>query len=263
MRGYAAVLSARFRTLIQYRAAALAGFGTQLFWGLLRMMIFTAFYGMNQKVYPLSREDTITYIWLGQAMLQLLPWSIDSDVRTMVRTGSVAYELLRPLDLYSLWYMRSLAARTAPTLLRCVPMFVVAGLFFGLRPPPSPACGIAWILTTAGALLLGCAIATLMSVTIVWTVSGEGIVRLVPPAVYILSGMLIPLPLLPQSLQPVLNFLPFRGLMDTPFRMYLGHIPPSQLPLILGHQLAWTAVLIALGRWMMARSVRHLVVQGG
>jgi ABC-2 type transport system permease protein len=263
MRGYTAILSARFRTLLQYRAAALAGFGTQFFWGLLRMMIFTAFYGLSRKTYPLSRDDTITYIWLGQATLQLLPWSIDAEVRTMVRTGTVAYELLRPLDLYTIWYVRSLAARAAPTLLRCVPMFVVAGLFFGLRPPASPASAIAWMLTTLGALLLGCSLTTLMSVTMVRTVSGEGLARLIPPLVYTLSGLLIPLPLLPQWMQPVMNFLPFRGLMDTPFRLYMGHIPPAQLPFILGHQLAWTAALILLGRRILSQSVRHLVVQGG
>src|SRR5439155_7931799 len=131
-------------------------------------------------------------------------------------------------------------------LLRCVPMFIVAGLFFGLRPPPTFASGMAWVVTTGGALLLGCAIATLMSITLVWTVSGAGIVRLVPAFVYTLSGMLIPLPLLPQWMQPILNFLPFRGLMDTPFRLYLGHIPPTQLPFILGHQLAWPLARIIL-----------------
>ena len=36
MRPYWAVLSARFRMLLQYRAAALAGLGTQVFWGLIR-----------------------------------------------------------------------------------------------------------------------------------------------------------------------------------------------------------------------------------
>ena len=32
---YRAVVSARFRTLLQYRAAALAGLWTQVFWGLV------------------------------------------------------------------------------------------------------------------------------------------------------------------------------------------------------------------------------------
>ena len=40
MRPYWAVFSARFRVLLQYRVAALAGCGTQLFWGLIRMMSF-------------------------------------------------------------------------------------------------------------------------------------------------------------------------------------------------------------------------------
>jgi len=44
MQPYLAILSARFRTLLQYRVAGLAGIGTQLFWGLIRVMIFDAFY---------------------------------------------------------------------------------------------------------------------------------------------------------------------------------------------------------------------------
>jgi ABC-2 type transport system permease protein len=251
MTPYFAVLGARFRMLMQYRAAALAGFGTQFFWGLIRMMIFQAFYDSSRAPQPLNRAEVVTYIWLGQAMLMLLPWDIDRDIRAMVRSGTVAYELLRPVDLYGLWYMRAIAARTAPTLLRCLPLFAVAGLFFGLKPPPSAAAGAAWLLTT------------LLSVTLVYTIAGEGVARFVQPLVYTLSGMLIPLSLLPPWLQPLLNILPFRGLVDTPFRCWLGQIPLDQIAPFLAHQLVWTAVFIACGRLMLARSIRRLVVQGG
>ena len=44
MRPYAAVLSANVRTLLQYRAAAIAGFTTQIFWGFIRVMISQAFF---------------------------------------------------------------------------------------------------------------------------------------------------------------------------------------------------------------------------
>src|SRR6266545_1976080 len=98
---YLAVFSARFRMLLQYRAAAAAGFGTQLFWGLIRMMIFGGFYHSTTLAQP------ITYVWLGQATLGLLLFGVDNDVRAMIRNGTVAYELLRPLDLYSLWYWRA------------------------------------------------------------------------------------------------------------------------------------------------------------
>ena len=89
MKPYLSLLSARFRVLLQYRAAAIAGFGTQLFWGLIRMMIFQSFYDSSSAPQPLNRADAVTYIWLGQAMLHLLPWNLDPDIRGMVRNGTV------------------------------------------------------------------------------------------------------------------------------------------------------------------------------
>lgn len=262
-RGYRAVLSAQFRTLLQYRAAALAGMSTQLFWGLIRVMIFDAFYHSATQAQPIDKVQIVTYIWLGQAMLGVLPWGVDAEIRGMINTGSVAYELLRPLDLYSLWYSRAMAARTAPTLLRSIPLFVLAGLFFGLQAPPSVLCGLGWILTTCGAILLASAITTLVNISLLWTISGDGMMRLVPTLVYVFSGLLVPLPLLPDGLRAFLEFLPFRGIVDAPFRVYLGHIPPAQVGFAFGHQMAWTLALVLLGRLLLARGTRRLVVQGG
>ncbi len=69
---------------------------------------------------------------------------------------------------------------------------------------------------------------TLMTMSLLWTIAGDGINRLISAALFLFSGMVVPLPLFPDWLQPVLNALPFRGLADTPFRIYMGHIPPEQ-----------------------------------
>jgi ABC-2 type transport system permease protein len=260
---YSAVLGARFRTLLQYRAAALAGIGTQFFWGFILVMAYEAFYRTAQGPQPMTYPEVATYVWLGQAFLAMLPWNIDRDIRDMIRNGTVAYELLRPLDLYGLWYARALAMRTAPTLLRAVPLLVVTLLLGEMRPPPSLAAAGAWLLAQGGALLLSCAISNLMAISLFWTLSGDGVAQLVPVLVVVLSGTEVPLPLFPAWAQPALNFLPFRGLVDTPFRFYLGHLPPEQILPLLLHQLAWTAALVGLGRWLLSRGVRRLVVQGG
>jgi ABC-2 type transport system permease protein len=263
MRPYWSVVKARFRMLLQYRAAALAGFGTQLFWGLIRVMIFDAFYRSSHVPQPMSYDQVVTYLWLVQAMLMLQPWGIDWEIRQMVRSGTVAYELARPVNLYWFWFSRNLALRTAPALLRATPMFVVAGLFLGLRPPASLAAAASWAVAVAGAVAIGCALTTLMSISMLWTISGEGIARLVGTCAMIFSGMIVPLPLFPDWAQPILNVLPFRGLMDIPFRLYIGHVPAGQVFPWLGHQLAWSAALVLLGRWVLSRGVRRLVVQGG
>ncbi|MBM4084790.1 MAG: hypothetical protein FJ272_08380 [Planctomycetes bacterium] len=263
MKPYWAVLSGRYRVLLQYRAAALAGFATQLFWGVMRVMIFTAFYLSSTTPPPMTLPEIITYVWLGQALLLLLPWGWDTEVAQAIRTGNVAYELVRPVDLYWLWYCRAVAMRTAPALLRAFPMFVVAGLFFGLAAPASWTSAGAFAAATLGALLLSAAITAFLNISLFWTISGEGIIRLVPAGVMLLSGIIVPLPFFPDWAQPVLNALPFRGIMDVPFRLYMGHIPPQHAPALVAHQLAWTAAIVLLGRWTLARGLRRVVVQGG
>jgi ABC-2 type transport system permease protein len=261
--GYVAIFSARFRTLLQYRAAAIAGLTTQVFWGFIRVMIFTAFYASSSETQPLSVSQVITYTWLSQAMFRMLPWGVDPELRSMIGSGSVAYEMLRPLNVYTLWLTRGLANHAAPTLLRAVPMLPAALLLFGMQPPASAAAFAAWLASLCAALLLSATISTLMAILMLWTISGEGIGRLMMIAMGVLSGMFIPLPLFPDWAQGVLAVLPFRGLVDIPHRLYMGDLPPSALPGLLLFQGGWILAYMAAGRWLLAMGSKRLVVQGG
>lgn len=271
IRPYLAILSARFRMMLQYRAAAVAGLWTQFFFGITLIMIYEAFYRSSSVTQPITLAQVVSYVWLGQALLAMLPWNADSEIRAMVRNGAVAYELCRPLDLYNLWYARALAWRTAPTILRAVPMTVVAALLlpligleeWRLAPPPTLASAGAFSLTLACALFLGCALTTLMNISLIWTISGDGIVIMMTATVTFLSGMIIPLPLFPDWAQSALRWLPFAGLIDLPFRVYTGNIAPSDVVPVLFRQALWTAALVLLGRWLLARGMRAIVVQGG
>lgn len=262
MKPYAALMTARFRVLLQYRAAAAAGFTTQLFFGFIMVMAFGAFYRSTSAPQPISYAQVVTYVWLGQALFAMLP-NIDAEVRDTIRNGYVVYELLRPVDLYGAWFSRTLALRMAPTLLRAIPMAVVAGLFLGLSRPASMASGSMFVLALAGALLLGCAISTLANITLLWTIGGEGIVSILPVLVWFLSGMNIPLPLLPRAVERTLWVLPFRGLVDTPLRIYSGNIGPAMAWGAVAHQLVWTVALVLAGRALLQRALRRLEIQGG
>ncbi len=262
-RPYAAILSARLRTQLQYRAAALAGAFTQLFWGMMLVMIYSAFFRSAPGQQPMSYQQVVVYVWLGQAMLLVVPWSLDPEIRAMLRSGTVVYELLRPVDLYTLWYCRDLARRVASASLRALPIFAIAGVFLGLSAPPSWASAAAWLLTTIGACLLSTALCTLVCASMLWTISGEGVATLVFSLAMLLSGLQVPLPLLPAWAQRVVSFLPFSSLVDVPARFYIGHLPPNQLLPRLAVQMGWTAALVFAGRLLIARGVRRLVVQGG
>jgi ABC-2 type transport system permease protein len=271
VRSYRAVIDARFRTLLQYRAAAIAGVFTQLFFGLVLIMVYEAFYRSSDVAKPMTFAQVATYVWLGQALLAMLPWNVDLDIRTMVRSGAVAYELCRPVDLYGLWYARAIAQRTAPTLLRVVPMVIIAAFIlplvgldeWRLAAPADAAAGAGFAVALLLAVALSCAITTLIHATLLWTIAGEGVVAMAATVVAFGSGMIVPLPLFPDWLQKILAYLPFAGVVDLPFRVYNGDIPTSDLAFVLARQLAWTLLLVATGRLVLSRGMRRIVVQGG
>lgn len=263
MNAYRAILRSRFLTLLHYRAAAIAGVGTQLFFGLVRVMIYDGFYRSSSMYQPMNSEQVTTYIWLGQAMLMLAMLDVDKEVASMIRTGNVVYEMTRPLDLYTVWFTRALSGRAAPLMMRAIPIFIIAGLFLGLEPPVSISAGVLFTVSELNALLLAATLVALMTISLLWTISGEGIYRLAAPMIFFFSGLVIPLPLFPDWMQQMIAVLPFRGLIDTPFRIYLGILTGTSAVTALAHQAVWTIALMLVGRMILARHVRRLVAQGG
>jgi len=262
VRAYTSIFASRVQILLQYRAVALAGIATQVFWGLVRTMIFDAFY-RGSGAQPLTHDQSITYVWLGQAMLVLTMMNTDAEIAAMIRTGNVAYEMVRPLDLYNLWFIRAFSGRAVPMLMRGLPIFAIAALFFGLTAPASIGAGALFLASTLGALLTAASIIALLTISMLWTISGEGISRLAPGLVFVFSGIIVPLPFLPSWLQRISNLMPFRGLIDTPLRIYLGQLHGSEAIVALMLQCGWLIALIAIGRAVMSRGLRRLEAQGG
>jgi ABC-2 type transport system permease protein len=270
-KSYVALFGARFRTLLQYRAAALAGVFTQLAFGVVFLSVYEAFYASTERPQPMAFAEVVSYVWLVQALFALLPWNIDGEARDRIRTGAVVYDLTRPVDLYATWFVRAMAWRMAPTILRAVPVAFMAMVVlpltgfeeWRLAPPPTLGAGAVFALALGCTLLLSGALTTLVNVSMLWTISIDGAATVFTLLVTLLSGMLVPLPLFPDWAQPVLMALPFAGLADVPFRIYSGDIGVSQAPAVLLRQVVWIGVLVLFGRWLMARGMRRLVAQGG
>ncbi|MBN2659384.1 MAG: ABC-2 family transporter protein [Spirochaetales bacterium] len=271
MSPYSAVLKANFQVQLQYRAAAWAGIGTQLFFGFIKVMIFTGFFQSSVRHQPMDFSQVIDYLWLGQALLLILPFRVDREITGLIRTGNLAYELSRPVDLYLFWYFRALAVRLGSVFLRALPMIVFTVFLFpligleniALKPPPSLEVFLLFTLSLWGAFFLAASLSVLMSITALWTISTEGVDQFLPSLIWIFSGIIIPLPFFPESLQIVFRFLPFRGLLDIPFRIYNGGLAGPAVLESMAVQFFWIVALVLLGRIMLKRGLQRLIIQGG
>jgi len=271
MRPYFAIFAARFLMMLQYRAAALAGIATQFWFGAIMIMALSAFYTGAHGSVSITLAQAITYIWLGQAFLGLLPWNVDPEIALMMRTGNVAYERLRPVDTYFYWFTRAMAWRAAATLLRSLPLLFVTSVLFeylglgawSLRPPASLDALVLFVFSMAAVVFLSSAITTLLNISVVWTVSGQGINVITNSLVLILSGMVIPLPLFPDWAQLLLLLQPLAGLVDIPYRIYVAHLSAGAAIAGIALQISWTVLFIVLGRLLLTHTMRRIQIQGG
>lgn len=263
MRPYWALFSAQLQEALQYRVAALAGLGTQVFWGVIRVMIFEAFYLSATTAMPIQLAQVVTYVWLGQCFFRMLPSWPEKDAAQKIRDGNVAYELVRPLDLFWFWYTRGLASLVGPVILRAPPMFLIAYLFLGMKGPASFLYGLFWAASLLLAFFVSAGIITLLSFSLFWTISGEGLSRLIPVLSWLASGSLLPLVFFPEWLRAIVEFLPFSACLDTPAQIYVGQYPIEEVPWLLARQLFWVVLLIGCGRLVLSRGLGRVVIQGG
>jgi ABC-2 type transport system permease protein len=271
LRPYLAILAARFLMMLQYRAAALAGIVTQFWWGAIMVTALAAFYASGRGAPPITLAQAITYTWLGQAFLGLLPWNVDPEIAAMMRSGNLAYERLRPVDTYFYWFTRAMAWRAAGTLLRSIPLLAITGMLFpvlglgdwALQAPPTFQALALFTVSMIAVLFLSAAITTLLNVSVVLTLTDQGLNTVTNSLVIILSGMVIPLPLFPGWAHAFLFLQPFAGLVDIPYRIYFADLTGASAVAGITVQVLWTVLLIVAGRVLMARTMRRVQVQGG
>ena len=153
--------------------------------------------------FPMEFQDLATYIWLQEALLVLfMAWSFDNEIFESITSGSVAYELCRPCDIYSMWFVKNVAMRLARVSLRCVPILLLAAFLpapYGLTLPDSPAAAVLFLLSLIAGFALAIAFVMLIYISAFYTISSTGIRILSASVVEFFSGALIPIPFYPDG----------------------------------------------------------------
>ena len=263
MRAYLSAFRMRRRMEMQYREAVLGGVICQMFFGLILIAVYRALYA--GKPQPMPFRNIASYVWLQQAFFRMLLAS-DPDLTDKIRTGSIAYDLCRPLSLYGFYYVRIAAQKLTGSLLRAAPMLVFALLLpegWGLSAPAS----LPGLLLAAAGLMLGLmCVSALENITMGFTMrtlDSRGMQAMLNLLMMTFSGNILPLTLFPDSWQRVITLLPYAQLLDAPIRLYTGEALPAEAPRMLLIQAVWTLALAGLGILFWQRNQRRIEIQGG
>ena len=267
MKMYISYFKLRFITNLQYRADALAGIATQIFFGLIFTMIYIAFYESGGNNIPLKLQETITYVWLQQAFFALIfPYEKDQELLNIISNGNLAYELIRPQNFYFKWYIKMLSKRLVAVLLRFTPLIILAISLpypFHLSTPYSINNFIMFIVALTLGFFLVTSLNLLMHILTMFALDEKGTMTTYNVIAEIFMGGTIPIPFFPTWLKPIAEFLPFRFIGDFPFRIYSNSIPLQEGYILIIGSIIWIIITILLGYLISRVSLRKAVIQGG
>ena len=254
-----------YRRYAAYPAATAAGLFTNVFFGFLLAYILLAVYDVREEVGGYDAADAVTYVWLTQGLLSVVASFGPSwyELSLRVRSGNVATDLQRPLDLQRLLLAQDLGRAAYMLLYRAVPPFLLGALVFDVVAPASALRWMAFALSVCLAVVVSFAIRFLVNLMSFWLLDYRGPTMLAMVVSHLLSGLIIPLAFFPDPFGEIARILPFASMLMLPIDIFVGAASGVEIAAVLALQSFWGVVLLGAGRAALAGGTRKLVVQGG
>ena len=223
------------KTQMAYKGAFYLFIFISTFSSFISYFLWSAIYGSSQNAIlgGLCRDEMTVYIFMVYVTSSVVSISISEWVSEDVVKGTVAMQLIKPID-----YRLSLIARA---LGQMVYRFILPAVFIwvGLELYKFFVLGLSFTpIANVALYILSC----LMS---------------------FLTGQLIPLSFFPEVIQRIFDFLPFSSMIYAPVMIYLGKYQGAELAWVLLRQGAWVLILYGIGTLIWRRVTKRLVVLGG
>jgi ABC-2 type transport system permease protein len=251
-----------WRRYAAYPWATAAGMFTNTIFGFLQAYILLAVYHHRSDVGGYDAADTVTYVWLTQAMIMTVYVFGWYELALRIREGSIATDLARPLDPQRYWLAFDLGRAPYHFLFRGLPPFVVGAFFFHYHYP-APLDLLAFLLSLTIAVVVSFGFRFLYNSAAFWLLDYRGVLTIAVTLTMFFSGMGMPIRFFPEWLRLVAYALPWASILQTPVDIWLGKRHGLDLVAFLALQAFWALVLLALGRIALRRGTRKLVIQGG
>ncbi|HEY7489126.1 MAG TPA: ABC-2 family transporter protein [Streptosporangiaceae bacterium] len=256
------------RRYAAYRVGALSEAVTNTVFGFLRAYILIALWHARPALGGYDVTDAVMFCFLTQALIGPVQIFGGMELTERIRSGDVAIDLHRPVDLQGWWLADDLGRALFALGFRGGPPLLAGVLAFRL-PVPGPATWAAFAVAVLFAMVVGFAVRYIAAICVFWLHDDRGVQAVSLVAALFFSGMILPLVVFPGVLGTVARHLPWAALIQVPADVFLGKAGyfglhgTSGLLAAYGFQVAWAVVLLAAGRALTVAARRKLVIHGG
>lgn len=226
--------------------------------------VFKAYYaGLGGQTPPVPFATMISYLALAQ-FVGITHWNwVVIQTGEKVKSGRIAMELLRPWDWQTAQLVGSAGGCVSNMLTSGLPLFVLYLVAFRAGAAFTVFSAVAFTLSLGFAFMARFYWNFMVASLTFYIENTWGLAVASSYLVSIFSGMIIPLPLVPEPLRTVMANSPFAAMIHTPVAIGSGLLDERSMVGGLCIQAAWTVVLALCGRLAFSRASRVLTLHGG
>lgn len=260
-----AISKINIKMITRYTSAVWANVFVNILQVIIFYYIWMAIYGENISINGISKTQMITYIVLSRLIYinGIVSWGSNQWITDIIKDGQICVELLRPMDFQLLAYSKRIGVLIFSMVLYGTPAIVVFLVFLNISFPSDILTLLLFLISFVLAMSINFFVEFAIGLLGFYTNNGWGLQILKEGLFSFLSGALIPIILMPDWMQSVVNLLPFKDIIYTPLSIYLGIVDVKVGLHLIFNQIYWGVLLLILSRVMYKILIRKITVQGG
>ena len=232
------------------------------------IMIATSFFWKAlfanvDEVQGVTVETMLTYTVVSSMISVMLTTNVERRITDSVRKGTVAIDMMRPVNIFKVYFAENLGSVTALFFQNLLPVFIIGSLLVKVPLPANALSGLLFLVSLTLAFLINWFIAVIFGMMAFSIIEMSALIQVKKHLIRLLSGSMIPIWFFPEWLRNILEFLPFMYIYQMPLNIYVGQYTSSSLAMGLTVQYVWVIVLYVCFRFLEKRVTSKVMIQGG
>lgn len=209
-----------------------------------------------------TREAWLTYVTVSWILNTFYMTPTGRNLGANVREGQVAMDLLKPLNLQTIYFGQGLGRTMFRLAFATIPLLLLFNWFAELQAPRL-AMLAPFVLAVFLGYLINFQLDYLIGLTAFFLEYNNGVRMGVRMVMNLAGGMVIPLDYLPPNIAAVFHKLPTQFMFFQPMQIYLGRRDVGEAWLLVLSALAWVLGILLVAQLVQRRGMRQLSISGG